>query len=71
MLIVMRQIWAGLRRQQFVVDSQAGDQPQSTLVGAVNPIDIGLLVYQGCKSRPDNKIRPAAASRMPKFGIDI
>ena len=71
MFIIMGQIGAGLDGQQLIVDRQAGDQAQSTLVGAVNPIDVGLLVHQGGKARPDDELGPAAGSRVAKLRVHI
>ena len=57
--------------QQLVVHRQAGDQTQPALVGAVEPVDIGLLVHHGGEAGPDDEIGPAAACRVAKLGVDV
>ena len=71
MFVVMWCVRAGLGGQQLVVDRQAGDQAQPALVGAVDPIDVGLLVDQGGEARPDDELGPAAGGRVAKLRVDV
>ena len=57
--------------QQLIIHSQRCDQAQSALIRAVKPVDIGLLMHQRAKTRPDIEIGPAAAGGMPEFRVEV
>ena len=69
--VVIRSGRPGTAAQQLVVYRQAARQAQPALVRPVDPVDVRLLVHERGEPGPDVEVRPAAAGRMAKLGIDV